>query len=104
MNLPDAFLVHTVTVHPKAARTGTGTITGPDRTLRGLVQEKTRTVLNSDGTEVVSTATIVTAPGSGVNPGDHVTLPSGRKALVIAVQHANDGGMGAWQHDAVVLQ
>ena len=97
------FYVHTVTVTPKAGDSPYGPAYGDPFTLACFVDETTRLVRGLDGAEVVSSATLTTAPGVDVPVGSDVALPSGRATTVLGVAHADSGPLDLPDHAAITL-
>jgi hypothetical protein len=91
MDLPPEFLVHTVTVEPWTGSGAYGDVWGTPFGIACFVEDKRRLVRAADGSEVVSETTVYTNRGPEIPNRSRVTLPSGRKPLVIVVSD-HDGG------------
>jgi hypothetical protein len=92
MDLPEFLLQHTVTVEPWLGKNGYGAdIWGPGVAIACFVEDKRRLVRAKDGSEVVSETTVYANRGPQIPARSRVTLPSGRKPLVIVVSD-HDGG------------
>lgn len=89
MKLPRILTPHTVAVRPWAGSGAYGDVFGPERTLQHVrVEEGTKLVRDKDGTETASTARVIIRPEHAPVPVDsEVTLPSGRTAVVLSVDH-----------------
>ena len=85
------FLAHTVKVRPHLGTGAYGPVFGEQVTLSPedgtgvLVDEETRLVRASDGTEAVSSTTIIARPAQAdlLTAGSEVTLPSGDTTTVL---------------------
>jgi hypothetical protein len=82
---------HTVTVEELLGQTGAGRSYGPPVTVKCLITEARRNVVNAEGREVVSERGFICGPGENVNPGDRVTI-RGRASTVITVSTYDGGG------------
>lgn len=89
MKLPRILTPHTVLVRPHEGEGAYGDVLGDERMLQWVrVEESVRLVRDKTGAEVVSSARVFIRPEHAPIPVDsEVTLPSGRKATVIAVAH-----------------
>lgn len=84
-------LAHTITVTPHQGQGSYGPVYGPEQTLSPetgtgvLVDEETRLVRAPDGTEAVSSTTIIArvAQADALTVGTRVTLPSGDVTTVL---------------------
>ncbi|MEU2120002.1 hypothetical protein ABZ567_31195 [Streptomyces sp. NPDC016459] len=101
--LPAAMLGHRVTVEPYLGRTSVGPRYGPPVVVRCFLDEKTRTVRDPTGREVVSSSTFYARPGLDCPSESRVTLPSGRRTTVIARLDRSGGGMPTPDHVEVQL-
>jgi hypothetical protein len=91
MDLPAELLQHTVQVEPWTGRGPYGDVWGASFDLTCFVEDKRRLVRAKDGSEVVSETTVYANRGPQVPARSRITLPSGRKPLVIVVSD-HDGG------------
>lgn len=105
MRIPQALLVHTVTVRPAAGESSTGQVYGDPFPLQCMAQGRRRMVRNSDGNEVLSTLTLVAAPEDfdRIATGSQVTWHGG-VSTVIATIPQDSGGLGAPDHTEVVCE
>lgn len=105
--IPLRLLPHLVTAEPHEGTGAHGEVYGAAvPNLKCFVDEARRMITGSDGTEVVSEATLYTrlANENAFTIKGLVTIPwDGRKREVIAVRRRDDGGLGAWQHLEVAL-
>lgn len=102
MRVPRRFLVHSVTVKPAAGETSTGQAYATPFPLQCFRQAKRRLVRDSDGNEVLSTLTLVAAPGQAatIPPGSQVTWSGGTTTVVASIDQ-DSGGLGAPDHTEV---
>ncbi|WP_131104028.1 hypothetical protein [Ornithinimicrobium sufpigmenti] len=95
------FLAHTITVRTKLGTGSYGPIYAEPVTLTPedgtgvLVDEETRLVRAADGTEAVSSTTIVArvAQADALTPGSRVTLPSGDETTILSRSVATTPGL-----------
>lgn len=93
------FLVHTVTVEPHLGESGYGgAIYGPPVNVPCFVDETTRMVRDSNGSETVSSSTIYAAPDAPITGGSRVTLPSGDTTTVISSSRHDSGPLDLPDH------
>lgn len=93
-------LTATVTVRPSLGTGSTGPVYGPEVTLSPdtgtgvMVDDETRLVRAPDGSEVVSSTTIVARPAQAatLTVGSLVTLRSGRTTTVLTLARTPDLG------------
>jgi hypothetical protein len=105
VNIPDRFLVHTVTVKPYAGRSSTGVVYGTPFTLRCMAQGQRRLVRGPGGNELLSTLTLYAAPGQAATiPPDSQVVWNGTTTTVIGSTDHDSGGLGAPDHTEVVCQ
>lgn len=98
------FLVHTVTITPKTGDGAYGPVFGPPvPDVPAWVDEQTRLVRDSDGVEVVSSATVYARAGTVAPPGSRLVLPSGRDAEVIACTVRDSGPLDLPDHVEIAL-
>lgn len=109
----DEFLAHTVTVSPYLGTGSYGPRFGPEVVLRPedgtgvLVDETVRMVRASDGTEAVSSTTIVarTSQADLLRVGSRVKLPSGDTTTVLSSSVATMPGLeGMPEHLEAALE
>ncbi|MFC8584223.1 hypothetical protein ACFUGD_06660 [Streptomyces sp. NPDC057217] len=78
-------LPHRVTIEPYLGDTAYGPTYGPPvPNVRAMVDESVRLVKDREGREVVSTAQVITDPHVVCPAESVVTLPTGRRAVVIS--------------------
>jgi hypothetical protein len=96
---------HTVAVEQYLGATANGPKYAAAVTLRCLLEQKTRTVRDQGGEEVVSTSTF-RAPltTTACPPESRVTLPDGDKTVVIASLRHDGGGLPVPDHLEVQLK
>lgn len=105
MRLPERLLPHTVTVRPYLGQSSTGKVYGIPFLLRCMAVGRRRMVRNSQGTEVLSTLTVVAMPGqaSSIPVGSQV-LWQGDTTDVITSANMDSGGLGAPDHTEVICE
>lgn len=105
MKLPRRFLVHTVTVRPYLGNSSTGKVYGPAFTLQCMAQGRRRMVRNGQGAEVLSTLTLLAAPGqaSSIPVGSQVDW-QGDTTDVLTSTDMDSGGLGAPDHTEVTCE
>ncbi|MFJ3097351.1 hypothetical protein [Streptomyces hydrogenans] len=104
MTIPAWTLIHRVQVEPYLGVGPSGPAYGPAVEVRCLLEEKTRLVRGPSGDEVVSTSTFYAMPGTVAPAKSRVTLPSGRRTVVIASYNRDGGNLGTPNHVEVQLQ
>lgn len=104
MLIPTFLLRHRAMVAPFLGNSSTGPRYGPEVEVRCLVEEKVRTVIAPDGEEVTSSSTLYARPDVSCPAKSRVTLPSGRRATVIAALPHDGGGLPTPDHLEVQLQ
>jgi hypothetical protein len=102
VRIPRWALRHRITVEPYTGDSAYGAAYGPGVVVRCLVEDVEREVRKPTGEVVVSTTTVYALPGLVAPPQSRVTLPDGRKALVL--EHANRDGGGLPTPDHVQLR
>lgn len=105
MRVPRSLLVHLVTVKPRTGSGAYGDTYGSSFPLQCFAEGTRRLVRASDGSEVVSSLTLVAAPGQAakVPAGSQVTW-NGATTTVIASTDRDSGGLGAPDHTEVVCE
>lgn len=105
MRIPTRYLVHTVTVRPYRGTSSTGPLYGDAFPLQCMAQGRRRLVRAGDGSEALSSLTIVTAPGQAelIPPGSEVDWRGDTTTVLDSIEH-DDGGLGAPQHTEVVCE
>lgn len=104
MLIPSFLLQHRVTVEPFLGNSATGPRYGTATEVRCWLEQKTRAVISPSGEEVTSSSTFYALPDTVCPAKSRVTLPSGRKATVIAAVPQDAGGLPAPNHLEVQLQ
>lgn len=104
MALPGMLLRHTVTVEPYLGDGGRGPLYGAPQSVPCYLEHKTRVARASDGREVTSTSQVFCDLGPAVTTESRVTLPDGRRPLVLQVAEFNTGGLVAVDHLEIYLQ
>ena len=102
MRVPESLLVHSVTVKPAAGESATGQVYGDPFPLRCFRSAKRRMVRDAGGNEVLSTVTLIAAPGQAerVPTGSLLTWPGGSSTVVASIEQ-DSGGLGAPDHTEV---
>lgn len=103
--IPDSWLVHTVTVEPQVGEGAYGDSYGPPVQVRCFRDDARQVVRNASGAEVVSETTLYCKlDRADVFPPDsRVTLTDGSVSYVVLTKRRDDGGMGAPQHLEVTM-
>jgi hypothetical protein len=101
--LPSFLLVHQVTVEPYLGHSANGPKFGMPALVRCFLDQQTRMVRSSTGTEVTSTGTAYCPLTTVAPPDSRVTLPDGRQATVIDALRRDGGGLGTPDHLEVQL-
>jgi hypothetical protein len=104
MLIPAFLLRHRVTVEPFVGNSSAGPRYGAPSEVRCWLEQKTRAVIAPSGEEVTSSATFYALPDTVCPAKSRVTLPSGRKVIVIAAVPQDAGGLPAPDHLEVQLQ
>ncbi|PJN40510.1 hypothetical protein CG747_12625 [Streptomyces sp. CB02959] len=91
--VPGWLLRHLITVEPYLGDSAYGPQYGPPAVaVPALVSAAVRQVRGADGREVVSSTTVIAAPGLDCPPGSRLTLPDGRTTTAITTSaHAAPG-------------
>ncbi|MFD4371498.1 hypothetical protein ACFWPY_07890 [Streptomyces sp. NPDC058527] len=91
--VPRWLLRHRISIEPYIGDSAYGPRYGPPVTgVRALVAEQVRTVRDREGRETVSTAQVITAPGTVCPAESRITLPTGRITRVLsAAPHTAPG-------------
>jgi hypothetical protein len=98
MALPPELIQHEVTVHPYAGTDGYGRDTfGASFQVPCFLEDVRRTVLDKDGSEVVSESTFYADPGPVIPGKSKVVLPS-RETRVILVKDHDLGSIDGPSH------
>jgi hypothetical protein len=100
--IPAHLLVHTASVEPYQGSGAYGDVYGAAVNVPCFYEGVRRLVRDSDGTEVVSEATIYVNPGVDVPSGSRVTV-NGYASTVISVSDLDDGGLTGLAHKEVAL-
>jgi len=105
VRIPARFLVHTVTVRPYAGRSSSGPVFGAPFPLQCMAQGARRMVRGGDGTQNLSTLTLLAAPGQAatVPPGSEVDWQGDTTTVLSAIDH-DSGGLGAPDHTEVACE
>lgn len=96
--LPGWLLRHTVTVEPYLGQSAYGPRYGPPGTVRCFLDQQTRMVRASDGTQVTSSSTVYTRLEEAAPAQSRVTLPDGRVTTVIAALRRDGAGLPTPDH------
>lgn len=96
---------HTVTVRPYRGDSSTGPLYGAPFTLKCMAQGKRRMVRAANGTESLSSLTLITEHGKAdlIPAGSEVDWRGDTTTVLDCIAH-DDGGMGTPQHTEVVCQ
>lgn len=105
-DVPDYLLRHSVSVETYEGTAAYGDIYATAQPVKCFVDDARKVVRNTDGDEVVSESTIIArlADAPKLVEKSKVTLPGGRKSIVILKKDRDDGGLGAPQHVEVFCQ
>ena len=105
MKVPLRFLPHTVTVKPYRGTSSTGKVYGDPFPLRCMAQGRRRMVRASNGTETLSSLTLIAEHGKAelIPAGSQVEWRGDTTDVIDSVDH-DDGGLGAPQHTEVVCE
>lgn len=105
MKLSTRFMPHTVTVRPYQGQSSTGPLFGAAFPLQCMAQGRRRMVRGGDGTETLSTLTLITEHDKAdlIPAGSEVDWRDDTTTVIASVQH-DDGGMGTPQHTEVVCE
>lgn len=105
MKLSVRFMPHTVTVRPYRGQSSTGKLYGPEFALRCMAQGRRRLVRGSDGSETLSSLTIITEHGKAalIPAGSQVEWRGDTTDVIDSMDH-DDGNLGAPQHTEVVCE
>ncbi|MFI8104706.1 hypothetical protein [Streptomyces sp. NPDC086023] len=104
MIIPLWVLRHTVTIEAYLGDTSAGPSYAAGVAARAFVEEKDRTVRDSDGEEVTASTTVYLLPSQECPARSRLTLPSGRAALVITSALRDGGGLPTPNHREVTLE
>lgn len=102
-DIPDALLVHEVTLESVSGVTSAGDSLSAPRTVKCFQEDNVRLVRNAVGEEVVSSMTFYTKTNEVIGGSDRVTY-NGKTGRVLSVLAHTDGGLGAWEHLEVVCE
>ena len=110
-DLPVSYLFHAVTVRTRTGSGAAGPVFAAPVSVRCNRNATQKRVTTSAGTQVVSSAVLLTTfeGCDGVDPldlfaeGSEVTWTGNGSGIVGDVGRADDGGSGAWQHVQVVI-
>ncbi|MER7047731.1 hypothetical protein [Streptomyces jumonjinensis] len=102
--LPGFLLRHTVTVEPYIGSGPTGAAYGPPAQVRCFVDEQTRLVRGPSGDQVTSSSTFYARLETVCPAKSRITLPGGRRTVVIAALRRDGGGLPVPDHLEVQLQ
>ena len=103
MKLSTRYMPHTVTVRPYLGQSSTGAVFGDPFTLQCMAQGKRRMIRGGDGTETLSSLTLIAEHGKAalVPAGSEVDWLDDTTTVLDSIEH-DDGGMGTPQHTEVV--
>ena len=95
----------TVVVEPYAGRSAYGDTYGAPVTITAWVDQASRLVRAADGSQVVSSTTVYTRLDAvDAPPRSRVTLPDGRRTLVIASYRRDGHGIPVPEHLEIVCE
>lgn len=105
MKLSTRFMPHTVTVRPYAGQSSVGDVFGEPFTLQCMAQGRRRLVRAGDGSESLSTLTLICEHEKAdlIPAGSEVDWRGDTTTVMATIQH-DDGGMGAPQHTEVMCE
>ncbi|MFJ9645012.1 hypothetical protein [Streptomyces sp. NPDC101206] len=93
-----------MTIEAYQGETAYGPLYAAPVAARAFVEERTRTVRDRQGEEVVTSTTVHLLPSQACPPESRVTLPSGRTASVITSALLDGGGLPTPDHREVTLE
>lgn len=96
--LPAAAFQHDVTIEPYLGPSAYGPRYGGAAVVRGFVEQQTRMVRATDGTQVSSTSTVLCPLDTDAPAQSRVTLPGGRVTSVIAALRRDGGKLPVPSH------
>ncbi|MFD4740618.1 hypothetical protein ACFWNQ_25120 [Streptomyces virginiae] len=102
--IPGFLLRHEVTIEAYLGDSANGPQYGPPMVARAFVSEKTRTVRDMRGEEVIASTTVFLLPDQECPPESRVTTPWGRAASVITSDRRDGGGLPTPDHREVTLE
>lgn len=96
---------HTVTVRPYRGTSSTGPLYGDPFTLQCMAQGRRRMVRAGDGSETLSSLTLIAEHGKAelIPAGSEVDWRGDTTTVLDSVDH-DDGNLGAPQHTEVVCE
>jgi len=105
VKLSTKFMPHEVTVRPYRGTSSTGKLYGTPFVLQCMAQGKRRLVRAGDGSETLSSLTLICEHGKAalVPTGSEVEWRGDSTTVLDSIDH-DDGGMGAPQHTEVVCE
>lgn len=105
MRLSTRFMPHTVTVRPYRGTSSTGPLYGDPFTLQCMAQGRRRLVRAANGSETLSSLTLITEQGKAelIPAGSEVDWRGDTTTVLDSIEH-DDGGMGTPQHTEVVCE
>jgi hypothetical protein len=98
MDIPLPLLQHSVIVEPYLGASAYGPRYGPAVTVRCLLDQQTRMVRATDGTQVTSSSTLRCLLATVAPAQSRVTLPGGRVTSVIAALPRDGGALPVASH------
>lgn len=102
--VPRWLLRHEVSVEPYEGEGAYGPAYGPASRVRALVIEQARLVRAPDGSEAISSASLIAAPDLICPVGSRVTVPGGRITTALAVARHTAPGLPVPANCEVTLQ
>lgn len=103
MLIPAWLLRHTVTVEAYEGASAYGPRYAAPVTVACLIDQKTRTVRDRQGQEVVSGGTVYAQLDTVCPPESRVTLPDGTQSIVINTARHDGGGLPTPDHLEIQL-
>lgn len=95
---------HSITIEPYLGDGAVGPIYGAPTAVRCFLDQQTRMVRAGDGRQVTSTSTAYCPLDTVCTSESRITLPDGRKPVVIAVLRRDGGGLPTPDHLEIQLQ
>lgn len=105
MRLPRLWLQHTVTIEPHLGENGYGQdVWGPGVPVTGWLEQKTKNVRASDGSETVSSSQFHCDLDVSAPERSRATLPDGSQTLVISAGRMDGGTLPLPSHLVVSFE
>ncbi|MBL1100145.1 hypothetical protein [Streptomyces coffeae] len=102
--VPNWLLRHRIQVEAYEGSGAYGDVYASPVTVRCFLDEQTRMVRAADGADTTSSSTAFCPLATVAPPGSRVTLPEGRKTVVINALRRDGGGLATPDHLEVQLE